>query len=79
MKYPELPEPYCNAHDDAASYWPDTYSAGQMKEYAAQYLTAKKETLKLALEALKYIRTSSLADEFVKQQAITEINKVLKD
>jgi hypothetical protein len=64
---------------DDVSTLEDLYTTSQMKEYATQSLTANKETLKLALEALKYIRTSSLADEFVVQQAISEINKVLKE
>lgn len=33
-----LPEPFCNAHEDAGSYWPDMYSKEQMLDFAKAYL-----------------------------------------
>ena len=33
---PPLPEPHCDAHEDAGFYYPDMFTGNQMRSYALQ-------------------------------------------
>lgn len=36
--YVRFPEPFCGAHEDAGTIWPDMYSKEQMLDFAKAYL-----------------------------------------
>ena len=50
LMLPPLPKPFCNAHEDADSYWPDTYSADQLREYAKKAVEAERVSLHITTE-----------------------------
>jgi len=59
---PPLPAPYSVAHEDAGSFWPDTFSAQQMRDYGdARAAHAREEALE---EAEKYITEIAVGYEF---------------
>lgn len=47
VQLPPLPIPFCYAHEDAGSYWPDTFSREQMRDYAMAAVRADREARKI--------------------------------